>query len=153
MVAFREVKDGDILVAAYTDIADEAQTTYSLKVGTTASAVPGPSATTDMSATVDMGNAKPLKGKDSHEAELGNVAVIGTVGYHGLEAGRYVLYGELKKLSDGKKVSTVKTSPYPFTADAVTGVRGTQSMTFNDFKVQNGETYVVYEHLFRAGDF
>ncbi len=153
VVAFEEVKDGNILVAAHADITDEAQTVYSPKIGTTASAAPGFSATADTPATVDMSNAKPLKGKDSRKAELGNVAVIDTVEYHGLEAGKYVLYGELKKLSDGKEVSTAKTSSHSFTVDAVTGVHGTQSVTFSDLKVQSGETYVVYEYLFKAGDF
>ena len=49
VVAFEEVKDGDVVVATHSDISDEDQTVYSPSIGTTASVKDGAPTTQNLS--------------------------------------------------------------------------------------------------------
>lgn len=153
-VAFEEVKDGDILVAAHADITDEAQTIYSPSLGTTASVNPGkPStATADAPAQVDMSDAKQVG--DTTKDEIA-VTVSDTVAYESLQPGSYVVYGELKRVTAGKTVAETDVTGYAeLTVTETSAASGTVKVEFaKKLKATSGERFVFFEKLYRASDF
>lgn len=156
VVAFEEVKDGDVVVATHSDITDEDQTVYSPSIGTTASVKNGASTTQNINgkdvtrnATVDMSNAKPVK--DSKTKELSDVVVTDEVAYNSIAPGDYVMYGELTKINN-KSTTTVQTAHQTLTV-AKGAASGKMELTFPGVKVVSGEKYVVFEKLYKADDF
>lgn len=156
VVAFEEVKDGDVVVATHSDITDEDQTVYSPSIGTTASVKNGAPTTQNINgkdvtrnATVDMSNAKPVK--DSKTKELSDVVVTDEVAYNSIAPGDYVMYGELTKINN-KSTTTVQTAHQTLTV-AKGAASGKMELTFPGVKVVSGEKYVVFEKLYKADDF
>lgn len=156
VVAFEEVKDGDVVVATHSDITDEDQTVYSPSIGTTASVKDGAPTTQNINgkdvtrnATVDMSNAKPVK--DSKTKELSDVVVTDEVAYNSIAPGNYVMYGELTKINN-KSTTTVQTAHQTLTV-AKGAASGKMELTFPGVKVVSGEKYVVFEKLYKADDF
>lgn len=156
VVAFEEVKDGDVVVATHSDITDEDQTVYSPSIGTTASVKDGAPTTQNINgkdvtrnATVDMSNAKPVK--DSKTKELSDVVVTDEVAYNSIAPGDYVMYGELTKINN-KSTTTVQTAHQTLTV-AKGAASGKMELTFPGVKVVSGEKYVVFEKLYKADDF
>lgn len=156
VVAFEEVKDGDVVVATHSDITDEDQTVYSPSIGTTASVKDGAPTTQNINgkdvtrnATVDMSNAKPVK--DSKTKELSDVVVTDEVAYNSIAPGNYVMYGELAKINN-KSTTTVQTAHQTLTV-AKGAASGKMELTFPGVKVVSGEKYVVFEKLYKADDF
>ena len=156
VVAFEEVKDGDVVVATHADITDEDQTVYSPSIGTTASVKDGAPTTQNINgkdvtrnATVDMSNAKPVK--DSKTKELSDVVVTDEVAYNSIAPGNYVMYGELTKINN-KSTTTVQTAHQTLTV-AKGAASGKMELTFPGVKVVSGEKYVVFEKLYKADDF
>lgn len=156
VVAFEEVKDGDVVVATHSDITDEDQTVYSPSIGTTASVKNGAPTTQNINgkdvtrnATVDMSNAKPVK--DSKTKELSDVVVTDEVAYNSIAPGNYVMYGELTKINN-KSTTTVQTAHQTLTV-AKGAASGKMELTFPGVKVVSGEKYVVFEKLYKADDF
>ncbi|MDY6076758.1 MAG: VaFE repeat-containing surface-anchored protein [Mobiluncus sp.] len=156
VVAFEEVKDGDVVVATHADITDEDQTVYSPSIGTTASVKNGAPTTQNINgkdvtrnATVDMSNAKPVK--DSKTKELSDVVVTDEVAYNSIAPGNYVMYGELTKINN-KSTTTVQTAHQTLTV-AKGAASGKMELTFPGVKVVSGEKYVVFEKLYKADDF
>lgn len=157
VVAFEEVKDGDVVVATHSDITDEDQTVYSPSIGTTASVKNGAPSTQNINgkdvtrnATVDMSNAKPVK--DSKTKELSDVVVTDEVAYNSIAPGNYVMYGELTKINN-KSTTTVQTAHQTLTVAKGAPANGTMDLTFPGVKVVSGEKYVVFEKLYKASDF
>ena len=156
VVAFEEVKDGDVVVATHSDITDEDQTVYSPSIGTTASVKNGAPSTQNINgkdvtrnATVDMSNAKPVK--DSKTKELSDVVVTDEVAYNSIAPGNYVMYGELTKINN-QSTTTVQTAHQTLTV-AKGAASGKMELTFPGVKVVSGEKYVVFEKLYKADDF
>lgn len=150
-VAFEEVKDGNILVAAHADITDEDQTIYSPHLGTTASVTPGTTATADTPATVDMEGAKLVKGKDTKNG----VKVSDTVAYEALQPGEYVVYGEVMRVTANG--GTAETGITGYTDLSVTDPASASGSVVINFtkplQAVSGEKYVVFEKLYRQADF
>lgn len=151
VVAFEEVKDGDVVVATHSDITDEDQTVYSPSIGTTAS-VEGGAAEAEgaRAATVDMTNAKPVK--DSKTKELSGVVVNDKVAYNSIAPGEYIMYGQLMKIN-GNNTTQVQTTFEPLNIAKDAPANGTMKLTFPGVKVVSGEKYVVFEKLYKASDF
>lgn len=157
VVAFEEVKDGDVVVATHSDITDEDQTVYSPSIGTTASVKNGAPTTQNINgkdvtrnATVDMSNAKPVK--DSKTKELSDVVVTDEVAYNSIAPGDYVMYGELTKINN-KSTTTVQTAHQTLSIAKGASASGKMELTFPGVKVVSGEKYVVFEKLYKADDF
>lgn len=152
VVAFEEVKDGDVVVATHENIGDEDQTVYSPSIGTTAS-VEGGAAEAEGArvATVDMTKATLVKDSKTKK-ELSGVVVTDKVAYNSIAPGEYVMYGQLMKIN-GNNTTQVQTTFKPLSIAKGAPANGTMDLTFPGVKVVSGEKYVVFEKLYKASDF
>lgn len=130
LVAFEDVKNGDIVVATHADITDKAQLVNKLKIGTT------------------------LTGADkkSKDVQVGDkVDLIDTIAFENLVVGQeYVVKGKLVdgsgnvlKGSDGKEI----TAESKFTADEATGTTE-MKFTVDTSKMKDGDKIVAYEYAY-----
>lgn len=156
VVAFEEVKDRGVVVATHAEITDEDQTVYNPSIGTTASVKDGVSDAADTrAATVDMTKAELVKDSKTKK-ELSGVVVTDKVAYNSVAPGEYVMYGQLMTVgADGKLLSQtpVQTAFQTLSIAKGASASGTMELTFPGVKVVSGESYVVFEKLYKTSDF
>lgn len=132
VVAFEDIKNGDLLIATHSDITDEGQSVRKMKVGTTLTGADG-------------------KAKDIQVAD--KVELVDTVEFENLVIGEeYTLKGVLvdgegKALKDANGKEVVAESK--FTPKEVSG-KAEMVFTVDTSKMENGAKIVAYEYVYSA---
>lgn len=139
VVAFEEVKDGDLTVVTHADISDEDQTVYSPELKTTAGVMGS-----EVTQTVQMGDKKQ-----------GTATITDKVSYKALKPGtQYTVVGQLMRLKvdDRGTRSLANDTPVATATESFTATtqNGNLDLAFTGVKVTAGSSYVVFETLYEG---
>lgn len=132
LVAFEDMKNGDVLVATHSDITDENQAVHGLKIGTTL--------TSDDGKTKEIGQNKSTKLVDVVKFENLNVGETYTIKGKLVDGS-----GNAIKDADGKEVTAEGT----FTPKESVGTANV-NFTVDTSAMTNGTKLVAYEYVYAA---